>query len=382
MRKVDSVGFTLVEVLVVISIIALLASIIVPVFMGINRSQRQNSCMNNLRQIGVALTQYRQDYNAYPPAPQPQYLQSQGSSIAEMPITKQPDEVQYTWQQENVVPQAQPLSVAAHAGDSTITVNGPPHLFVPSTHLLLADPTANVAEVVDISTVSGTTVTLTAPLAHDYSVQSIVDPRVDNFGLMTMYYLYYFLDQHDYLKVYHLFHCPAFEETVNVDRWASVNALHNKDVRGFDPLMGGYNTYDITYNYDQFDSAIQACDLALGLPGLNSARQLRNPDAPSDTVVCWCYGHHATGLTLDLPEVDIDHPALVWQNPDPTQASVERNMVRQLENAKNGTRDLVLLADGTVDIVRPSLMCAKVSGGQHKYYWLPNYLYSGGVWHQ
>lgn len=56
-------GFTLIELLVVIAIIALLAAILFPVFARARENARKSSCSNNLKQIGVGLLQYAQDYD-------------------------------------------------------------------------------------------------------------------------------------------------------------------------------------------------------------------------------------------------------------------------------------------------------------------------------
>ena len=60
-------GFTLVELLVVIAIIAVLAAILFPVFGRAREKARQSSCTSNLKQIGLGLKQYAQDYDgSYP----------------------------------------------------------------------------------------------------------------------------------------------------------------------------------------------------------------------------------------------------------------------------------------------------------------------------
>jgi prepilin-type N-terminal cleavage/methylation domain-containing protein/prepilin-type processing-associated H-X9-DG protein len=62
-RQRASNAFTLIELLVVIAIIAILAAILFPVFAQARESARQTACLSNMKQVGLGLHMYAQDYD-------------------------------------------------------------------------------------------------------------------------------------------------------------------------------------------------------------------------------------------------------------------------------------------------------------------------------
>lgn len=165
-----------------------------------------------------------------------------------------------------------------------------------------------------------------------------------------------------------LFHCPQLETTRDVQTDANLRAAtegsgYTRNIR-FDTLLSGYNTYDVTYNYDQYDNAIRYFDARLGLGSMNASRQLKEKYPPADTVVCWCYGHRRD----QVPTYDPGDPEAADIPGDATLSKAEQG--------RRGDKVMVLWVDGTVAAVSPYT----IRGADNMHYWVPPFLYAQGEW--
>lgn len=67
MKRLPQKGFTLVELLVVVAVIAILAAVLFPVFFAAREKARASACLSNYHQVGLAVQQYAADFDDHTP---------------------------------------------------------------------------------------------------------------------------------------------------------------------------------------------------------------------------------------------------------------------------------------------------------------------------
>src|SRR5438132_12104094 len=83
-REGSKRGFTLIELLVVVAVIAILAALLLPALSAAKEKASRTACVNNMRQLALAMTMYTHDNRDF--MPWPQWYNTYGPSWLYMPV--------------------------------------------------------------------------------------------------------------------------------------------------------------------------------------------------------------------------------------------------------------------------------------------------------
>ncbi|MHC5542914.1 DUF1559 family PulG-like putative transporter, partial [Singulisphaera rosea] len=126
-RRQPSRGFTLIELLVVIAIIAVLIALLLPAVQAAREAARRAQCVNNLKQIGLALHNYISSTNVLPPGRVNTYISKAGNcwgAYAEI-LPQMEQQSVFNSFNFNLPPDTDPTTTAAAANSTgfMVTIN-------------------------------------------------------------------------------------------------------------------------------------------------------------------------------------------------------------------------------------------------------------------
>jgi len=255
-------GFTLVEMMVVIAIIAILTAIVVPSYRVMHYQSQRNSCAANLKAIGQALALFRDDYQCFPPDSQ-EYLWTEGAAQAYRDLYGQdpPGYSEGSLIAAAYDPDGNPIDTGVHGrGLYTLYYLGIYSEILPPLSL---EPPARIT------------------LATRERLQ------LDRQGLNGLDWF----RSGGYITNLKLYHCPANRASLNPPDLTRLDAL---------PTLGGWANYDVFYRRNFWRPGTKV--LPNVAPDVLEDRHLLQPYPPADAAITWC-PHHRTARPPSGPGV-------------------------------------------------------------------------------
>jgi len=280
-----AVGFTLVEMLVVIAIIVAIMAIAVPSYQALAANNRRASCAASMKSLGQALAIFREDYQCFPP-----------------------DATEYLWTPEAVAEYRSMYGIDPPGDHSIGTLVGAAYhpdgqpfetgvrglglftLYYVGAYSAQPPPVSSDPRIRDYAESS------------DPSLQSLRTSLERNRSGLNG--LPWFRGS-GYITEMKTFHCPG-----------NGAELFEQDMvqRSQLPYLRGWNNYDVYYRRNFWHPGAP-------IPDVTDNRNLFKPYPPADTVVTWCAHHRSSSAPAGPGVVSMPNP---------------------------GDQDLVLFVDGTV----------------------------------
>jgi prepilin-type N-terminal cleavage/methylation domain-containing protein len=302
-RALAQQGFTLIEIMIVISIMIILMALVVPGYKAMSAQNQRNICASNLKAIGQALALFREDYQCYPPdVTEFLAVPSDPNDITQNPA----DPIHAAYDDTT----NEPIQTGYRGrGLFTLYYLGAYSTVLPPTALEPDETTAKA---------------LNAQPRLGANLRASIASEGEGLNAFKWY------RSGGYITDLNILHCPANPAAMTDDYLTqNVQLKQGYIVTNFGqaqsspgiPTLNGWNSYDMYYRRNFWNPGTMVLPV---VNGVIENRHLLQPYPPSDTPVTWCANHRKKGAPGGPGQSGAVNP---------------------------GDKDLVLFADGSVHVM-------------------------------